>query len=117
MEQQSLNTERALEMRAVVGEFERSGMTAREFARRVGIPVTTLTWWRHVWRNESDVSSQIHLSAMDDGGQFREVRVERDEMRPSLVEIALTSGDVVRVASGTDRETLLLVLEAVRASC
>ena len=39
-------TQRAVEMRRVLEEYEKSGLTRREFCRRRGIATTTLDYWR-----------------------------------------------------------------------
>ena len=39
-------TERAAEMRRVLGDYEKSGLTRREFCQRRGIPVSTFDYWR-----------------------------------------------------------------------
>jgi hypothetical protein len=39
-------TRRSVEMRRVLGEYESSGLTRREFCQRRGIPVSTFDYWR-----------------------------------------------------------------------
>jgi hypothetical protein len=39
-------TARSAEMRRMVQEFGKSGVTRREFCQRRGIPVTTFDYWR-----------------------------------------------------------------------
>src|SRR4051812_22067148 len=40
------STQRAAEMKRVVKEYEKSGVTRREFCQRRGIAVTTFDYWR-----------------------------------------------------------------------
>lgn len=44
-------TARAREMRAILREWEASGLRLTEFARRRSIALSTLTWWRHQFRH------------------------------------------------------------------
>ena len=39
-------TQRVAEMRRMLGEYGKSGLTRREFCERRGIPVPTLDYWR-----------------------------------------------------------------------
>jgi hypothetical protein len=41
---------RARQMRRVLAGWQRSGLTLREFGEKRGIPLSTLTWWRRVFR-------------------------------------------------------------------
>src|SRR5260370_31293020 len=45
---------RARQMRRVLGHWQRSGLTLREFGEKRGIPLSTLTWWRRVFRHAGD---------------------------------------------------------------
>ena len=81
------------QMRELLREHERSGVSLKAFAARAGVPYTTLAWWR---------------TRLRDGGapRFVPVRVE-DAVRAS-VEIVV--GDVVvRVTDGDERAVARLV--------
>ena len=39
-------TQRAMEMKRVLEEYEKSGLARREFCRRHGLAVTTFDYWR-----------------------------------------------------------------------
>jgi hypothetical protein len=46
----STTSVRAREMRRVLVRWQRSGLTLREFGEKRGIPPSTLSWWRQVFR-------------------------------------------------------------------
>ena len=118
MGRQSMDTPRARRMREVVEEFECSGQTAAVFAREHGMPVTTLTWWQHVWRGGIEPSSANQSRAISQqADEFREIRVGWPAPPAERLKVVLTSGDVVRVPDGADRETLLIVLDALKTAC
>ena len=50
----STTSPRAREMRRMLGRWQRSGLTLREFGQQLGIPLTTLTWWRQVFRRAGE---------------------------------------------------------------
>ena len=47
----STTSVRARQMRRVLAHWQRSGLTLREFGEKRGIPLSTLTWWRRVFRH------------------------------------------------------------------
>ncbi len=86
------------EMRELLREHERSGLSLQAFAAAAGIPYTTLSGWR----------SRLRGSA---GPRLVPVRV-RDEV-PG-VEVVV--GDVtVRVPSGTDADAVARLVRAIAA--
>ena len=50
----STTSPRAREMRRVLVRWRRSGLTLREFGQQRGIPLSTLTWWRQVFRRAGE---------------------------------------------------------------
>ena len=50
----STTSVRARQMRRVLARWQRSGLTLREFGERHGIPLSTLTWWRRVFRRAGE---------------------------------------------------------------
>ena len=112
----STTSERAREMRQELGRWKHSGLTLRRYGQERGIPVSTLTWWRRVFRHGG--VEEGNSPSADNGVVFTEVpppvRVSRTS---AVVEIVLDSGYVVRVAAGADSETLRRVLQALRAPC
>ncbi len=112
----STTTERAGEMRRVLGRWERSGLTLREFGEQRGIPLSTLSWWRRVFRGASEEAG--NGVAAEKAVVFTEVLQPATVPRmPAVVEIVLPSGPVVRVPAGADMATLQRVLEALQKTC
>ena len=111
----STTTERAGEMHRVLGYWERSGLTLREFAQQRGIPLSTLTWWRRVFRGASEEAG--NGVAAEKAVVFSEVLQPANVTRmPAVVEIVVPSGHVVRVPAGTDTATLQSKIAACRQS-
>ena len=50
----STTSPRARQMRRVLAGWERSGLTLREFGQQHGIVLSTLTWWRQVFRRAGE---------------------------------------------------------------
>jgi hypothetical protein len=44
-------------MRRVLARWQRSGLTLREFGQQRGIPPSTLSWWRQVFRRAGEVEA------------------------------------------------------------
>jgi len=87
------------QMRELLKEHERSGISLNAFAGAAGIPYPTLAWWRTRLRREGVphfVPVQVH-----------------DE----LADVEIVVGDVVvRVARGTDVSATARLVRAI-ASC
>lgn len=108
----------AAEWASVLRQWERSGEKLPEFAARVGIPLSTLMWWR--WR-----LSKAQRSRRKGKRAARPVSKKKGELVPvrvvqlvsatgvgsaeSAIEI-VTAGAAVRVRSGFDSDTLERVL-------
>lgn len=108
----------AAEWKGVLRQWERSGTTLREFAARVGIPLSTLMWWR--WR-----LSKAQRSRCKGKRAARPVSTKQTELVPLRVVQLVTApgaagaetavelvaaGAAVRVRSGFDTDTLERVL-------
>jgi hypothetical protein len=52
----------ARQMRRVLGRWERSGLSLREFGEQRGIPVSTLSWWRQVFRRAGEPANAASQS-------------------------------------------------------
>ena len=103
-------------MRGVLAGWERSGLTLREFGEKRGIPPSTLSWWRRVFRDAGDEKG--NGAAAENPVVFTEVpKPITLRTRPAVVEIVLPSGHVVRVAAGADSDTLQRVLQALQRTC
>jgi len=106
-------------MRRVLVSCQRSGLTLREFAQRHGIPLSTLTWWRQVFRRAGEqVNAASKRVPASDAVVFTEVpKPATVPTAPFVVEIVLPTGHVVRVPAGADTATLQRVLQALQATC
>jgi hypothetical protein len=112
----STTSVRAREMHRVLVRWQHSGLTLREFGQQRGIPLSTLTWWRRVFRvaGEEEVNGEPAENAV----VFTEVPQPANVPRtPSVLEIVLHSGHVVRVPAGADTDTLQRVLQALQTTC
>ncbi|MGO9062570.1 MAG: IS66 family insertion sequence element accessory protein TnpA [Candidatus Binataceae bacterium] len=112
----STTSPRVQEMRRVLVRWQRSGLTLREFGQQRGIPVSTLTWWRQVFRRAGD-----QLNAASKSVPARDAVVFTEVPQPAtvpttsfVVEIVLRSGHMVRVPEGADTDTLQRVLQALQ---
>ena len=115
----STTSPRAREMRRVLVRWRRSGLTLREFGQQRGIPLSTLTWWRQVFRRAGEqVNAASKSVRAGDAVVFSEVpKPATVPATPFAVEIVLRSGHVVRVPAGADTATLRRVLQALRTTC
>src|ERR1700730_16975798 len=94
----STTSARARQMRRELGRWQRSGLKLREYGQQHGIPQSTLTWWRRVFRHAGEqgnaASKRVHAS---DVVVWTEVpQPENLPRRPSVVEIVLHNGHLVR---------------------
>jgi len=112
----STTSARARQMYRVLERWQRSGLTLREFGAKRGIPLSTLSWWRRVFRGAGD--EEVNGAAAENAVVFTEVpKPAKVPRRPAVVEIVLPSGHLVRVAAGADTATLRRVLEALQTTC
>jgi hypothetical protein len=112
----STTSVRAREMRLVLADWQRGGLTLREFGEQRGIPVSTLAWWRRVLRKAG--AEELNGTAAENAVVFTEVRPPASVRRvPAVLEIVVPSGHLVRVPAGADSATLRQVLEALRTTC
>ena len=112
----STTSVRARQMRRMLARWQRSGLTLREFGEQRGIPLSTLSWWRRVFRvaGEDEVNSAAAAKAV----VFAEVLPPANLPRtPAVLEIVLHSGHLVRVPAGADTDTLKRVFQALRTTC
>ena len=112
----STTSVRARQMRRVLARWQRSGLTLREFGEKRGIPPSTLSWWRQVFRRANE--EEGNSAAAENAVVFTEVPKPSNVPRTSAVlEIVLPSGHLVRVPAGADTDTLQRVLQALRTTC
>ena len=126
----STQTARARQMRRVLAQWERSGLTLTEFARRQGMAASTLTWWRRVFRD-----AQVQRTTPSDGEHrrgrpagrpprgrekaFSEIRLAPRALgllTPPMWEIVLRSGHVLRVPPASDVAALQAVVAVLEGS-
>ena len=112
----STTSARARQMRRMLARWQRSGLTLSEFGRQRGIPVSTLTSWRQVFRRAGEEAG--NGAAPENAVVLTEVpRPANVSRTPSVLEIVLHSGHVVRVPAGADTDTLQRVLQALQTTC
>ena len=112
----STRSERARQMRRVLARWQGSGLTLREYGQQRGIPLSTLTWWRQVFRRAGE--KEVNGAAAEKPVVSTEVRQPAKAPRTaSVVEIVLHSGHLVRVPAGADTDTLQRVLQALQTTC
>ena len=122
----SSTTARARQMRRVLERWQRSGLTLVEFARREGIVPSTLSWWRHVFRNADPDSGAARRPGAkrraregsepaDQQPRFTEVRLApaAERVPAAVIEVVLRSGHRLRVTAGFDPAALRDVVAAL----
>jgi transposase len=112
-------------MRRVLARWARSGLTQREFARQEGVPLSTITWWGHVFRHAGEQVEKVH------GRRRQRVRT-RQAAAPAFVEVKMPSaapaqaapleivvrtGQVIRVPREFDAARLRAVVAALESTC
>jgi hypothetical protein len=81
-----------------------------------GIPPSTLSWWRRVFRRAG--AEDGNGTAVENAVVFTEVpKPANAPGPPAALEIVLHSGHLVRVPAGVDPATLQRVLQALRTTC
>lgn len=123
----STRSARARQMRGVLEQWKRSGLTLEEFGQRQSVPRTTLVWWRHVFRHASKkrrgANGERHCpperAPAGEPGGFREVQLAALVARPApaMLEVVLRSGHVLRVPGGVEAATLQAVIAVLERAC
>ena len=115
----STTSPRARQMRRVLARWECSGLKLREFGERHGIPLSTLTWWRQVFRRAAEpVNAASKSVPACTAVVFTEVsRPATVPTTPPVLEVVLRTGHVPRVPAGADTETLQRVLQGLQTAC
>jgi hypothetical protein len=88
-------------------------LTLREYGQQQGIPLSTLTWWRRVFRQ----AGEEHVNGVAEEHPVVFTEVPKPAKVPgtaTVVEIVLHSGHLARVPAGVDGDTLQRVLQALR---
>jgi hypothetical protein len=112
----STRSARARQMRRELARWQRSGLKLREYGQQHGIPLSTLTWWRRVFRRAGE--GHVNDVAQENPVAFTEVPKPANVPRAAtVVEIVLRSGHLVRVPAGADTDTLQQVLRVLQTTC
>ena len=112
----STTSVRARQMRRELARWQSSGLKLREYGQQHGIPLSTLTWWRRVFRHTGE--EHVNGVAGENPVVFTEVPKPANVLRTATgVEIVLHSGHLVRVPAGVDADTLQRVLQLLQATC
>ena len=94
-------TARAAEMRKILGEYSRSGLSRREFCAKRGIALTTFDYWR--W----------HLRSKP---RLVEVEVTRAEAAPQSFTLRLANGRSIESSWRFDEEELARLIRIAERS-
>lgn len=115
----STTSRRAREMRRVLARWEGSGLSLRAFGERHGIAVSTLAWWRQVFRRAAERGNGARTRGRADTVPgFTELGpMPTGLLGPPGLEIVLRTGELVRVPAGVDPATVEQVLQLLRAPC
>lgn len=108
---------REQEMRRLVRDQERSGLSQRKFCDVHGVPLSTLTWWRKKLGQGGGCKGH-------QAGEFFEVKLVDDTLATetelptvSPIEIRLPGGAVIRIPHGVPEATLRGVISMVAVPC
>lgn len=110
---------RTLDLRwtTLINEFRRGGLTQAEFCNRRGLSIHSFR--KHLYGTSASKPSMQHLrTAPDHGPQFLRVTVLPDPVpsitfNPPALELILSNGRRIAVASGFNPETLRRLLSVV----
>jgi hypothetical protein len=125
----STTSARAREMRGLLKEWERSGATLTEFARKRGVRVSTLSWWRFVFRHAGKRAKG--RSERTGGPRSRRPKPPRAQpsffevklagaaigAAPPVLEVVLRGGQRIRVPRAFDPVTLRALVAALESPC
>jgi hypothetical protein len=112
-------TSREVQMRGVLRELARSGLSLRAFARRRGIAPGTLSWWRFITRRRDQVGRGARRGPRPP--RFVEIGIAAEDVRPRgepvVFEVVLSRGRAIRVPAGFDPGTLQRLVATLEAPC
>ncbi len=91
----------AEEMRELLQEQERSGLSPKAFAEAAGVAATTLNWWRARLREE--IAPRLVPVGVVEGGVERGIAVE------------IVVGDVLVRVADTDAQSIARLVRALAA--
>ena len=103
------NNEKRQFWQMVIELWQSSGMSISKFCKAEGLAEGTFYNWRNRLTGRQ---SQTNKQAIKKPSAFIKVAVPRSD--PALLELELSSGNTLRIRSGTDSKTLSDVLSVLR---
>ena len=106
--------EKAIYWRRHVADYRASGLSGRAYAKRVGVFVSGLSYWR----KRVAASQQMRSTRVDDDAGFLPVHLGASRVAgPATLEIGLLSGRLVRLTGPVDPEWLAAVIRLLETPC
>ena len=106
--------EKALYWQRHIAECQASGLSGRAYARRAGISVSGLSYWR----KRIAANPETSVSRAGDDAGFLPVHLGPSRAAgPAALEIGLLSGRLVRLTGPVDPEWLALVIRLLEMPC
>src|SRR5436305_12216548 len=111
-------TEKARSYRELLAEQRDSALTLRAFARKKGLPETTLAWWKYTIAERDRTRSKTN-GAKTNGTSISlvPIKVVGGPVPTTTFVVQLRSGHSVRVERGFDAEELRRLVTALDGSC
>ena len=106
--------EKAIYWRRHVADCLASGLSSRAYAKRAGVSVSGLSYWR----KRVAASQEIRSTQAGDDAGFLPVHLGASRgAGPAALEIGLLSGRLVRLTGPVDPEWLAVVIRLLEAPC
>ncbi len=106
--------EKAIYWRRHVADCLASGLSGRAYAKRAGVSVSGLSYWR----KRVAASQQIRSTRAGDDAGFLPVHLGASRgAGPAALEIGLLSGRLVRLTGPVDPEWLAVIIRLLEAPC
>lgn len=99
--------------RAVVEALRKSGLPLAVFARQHGLGATRVRWWRNRLEEREEAGPMTPAALVP----VTLIGTSAPTAKPSLMEVVLASGHVVRVGSDFDAEALVKLVRVLETSC
>ena len=107
-ERKKTNNEKRQFWQMVIETWQNSGMSISKFCKAEGLAEGTFYNWR---KKLTDGQSQTNKQAVKKPSAFIKVAIPRSDH--ALLELELSSGNTLRICSGTDSKTLSDVLSVL----
>ena len=105
--------EKAIYWRRHVADCLASGLSGRAYAKRAGVSVSGLSYWR----KRVAASQEIRSTQGGDDAGFLPVHLGASRVAGATLEIGLLSGRLVRLTGPVDPEWLAVVIRLLEAPC